>query len=108
MPSKPLARPMITWESAASSSYSCGASVFSYCIACAGSIARSVAPRSKESQRPRRASSGFFYQDVACCDHELVDLVEQLRGEQADVVFEGLEVIADIIKGTMKVHVLTG
>ena len=26
----------------------------------------------------------FFYQYVACCDDELVDLVEQFRGEQAD------------------------
>jgi hypothetical protein len=30
---------------------------------------------------------------MACLDNKLVDLVQQLRGEQADVVLERLEVI---------------
>ena len=35
---------------------------------------------------------------------QLVDLVEQGWCEQADVVFEGLVVVADILEGTMAEH----
>jgi hypothetical protein len=32
---------------------------------------------------------------MACLDNKLVDLVQQLRGQQADVVLQRLEVIED-------------
>jgi hypothetical protein len=41
---------------------------------------------------------------VACCSHDLVDLVEQLRGKQSDVVFEGLEVVGRLIKRGVSKH----
>lgn len=34
----------------------------------------------------------------------MVDLVQELRGEQTDVVLECLEVVADIVKGTVAQH----
>ena len=47
---------------------------------------------------------GVGHQRVATLDHPLVDLIEQLGGQQADVVFEGLVVVEDIFKGTVAEH----
>ena len=41
---------------------------------------------------------------MAAGDNELVDLIEQLRGEQTHVVFEGLQAVDVLVKGAMAEH----
>jgi hypothetical protein len=45
---------------------------------------------------------------MAGLNDPLIDLVQEFRGEQADVVFERLEVVAKIVKGTMTQHLAQG
>lgn len=41
-------------------------------------------------------------------DNELVDLVQEFRCQQADVVFEGLKVVADITECAVAQHLANG
>ena len=45
---------------------------------------------------------------MARFDDQLVDLVQQLRGEQADVVLEGLEVVVHVTKRAVSEHLSNG
>ena len=56
----------------------------------------------------QRFAGLFFYQSVACLDNELVDLLQKLRGQPAGIVFEGLKVVAHVIKGAMAQHLAEG
>ena len=45
---------------------------------------------------------------MARIDDQLIDLVQQLRGEQADVVLERLEVVVHILKRAVSEHLANG
>jgi hypothetical protein len=57
---------------------------------------------------PTQGFVGLFLPNHAGADDELVDLIEQLRGQQADVVFEGLKVVAHLREGAMAQHLADG
>jgi hypothetical protein len=62
----------------------------------------------KESQRLCRAASAFFYEFMAGIDDDLVDLVQQFRDEQADVVLQRLVVVRGRIERSMAEHLAQG
>ena len=56
----------------------------------------------------QRFFGDFLDQSMACGDDDLIDLVEQLRGEQADVVLECLKSVVPFFKDGVPEHLAQG